>query len=76
MLLGWNINREGDLKGEVKKRSFLFGKSVVVGKEWMTEVERVTDAMATKCVLGKRGREERETGLHGGSQGLLYERGD
>jgi hypothetical protein len=39
----------------IKKRSFL-RKSVVVGKEWMTEVERVTDAMATKYGLEERKR--------------------
>jgi hypothetical protein len=64
----WKINRKGDLKRRVKKRSFLFAKSVVVGKEWMTEVERVTDAMATKYGLGKRRKRNRAAR---GSQGLF-----
>lgn len=41
---------------------------MVVGKEWMTEVERVTDAMATKYGLGK-GRKRNRAAR--GSQGLF-----
>lgn len=52
LIVGTEISREGELDkklGSVKARSFLLKESGGSWlKEWMTEVERVTDANATK----------------------------